>query len=83
MFPVGSLVELSTGEIAAVVSHNKVRRLQPRVLVLAGADKQALAAPFELNLLFDPKDANDRPVRIWRGLPARAYGIDPRDFFLA
>jgi len=82
LFPVGSLVELSTGEVAAVVSHNKVRRLQPRVLVLTDADKQTQAAPFELNLLYDPKDANERPVRILRGLPAHAYGIDPRDFFL-
>jgi HD-GYP domain-containing protein (c-di-GMP phosphodiesterase class II) len=83
LFPVGTLVELSTGEVAAVVSHNKVRRLQPRVLVLTDGDKEALTTPYELNLLFDPKDADGRPVRIWRGLPANAHGIDLRSFFLA
>ncbi|HEY4997526.1 MAG TPA: HD-GYP domain-containing protein, partial [Usitatibacter sp.] len=38
VFPVGSLIELSTGEVAIVVAHNKVRRLKPRVLVVTGPD---------------------------------------------
>ena len=29
IFPVGSMVELSTGEVAIVISHSKVRRLKP------------------------------------------------------
>src|SRR5258706_6850649 len=33
VFPVGSLIELSTGEIAFVVAHNNLRRLKPRVLI--------------------------------------------------
>ena len=83
LFPVGSLVELSTGEAAAVIGHNKVRRLQPRVLVLTDFNKQLLATPFELNLLYDPKDADERPVRIRRDLPMHAYGINPRNYFLS
>ena len=82
MFPVGTLVELTSGAVAAVVSHNKVRRLKPRVLVLTTADKEKLETPFELNLLLDPKDSAGAPLKIWRGLPANAYGINPRDFFL-
>ena len=39
VFPVGSLIELSTGEVAVVVEHSKVRRLKPRVLVITGPDK--------------------------------------------
>jgi HD-GYP domain-containing protein (c-di-GMP phosphodiesterase class II) len=81
-FPVGSLVELSSGEVAAVVSHNKVRRLKPRLLILTDVNKEPLGTPFELNLLLDPTDGNGDPLRIWRGLPARAYGVNPRDFFL-
>ena len=34
VFPVGSLVELSSGEVAVVIAHNRVRRLEPRMLVL-------------------------------------------------
>lgn len=83
LFPVGSLVELSSGEVAAVVSHNKVRRLKPRVLIVTDADKKALAAPAEINLLRDPKGADGAPLRIWRGLPAGAFGLNPRDYFLS
>ncbi|MEO8304269.1 MAG: HD domain-containing phosphohydrolase [Betaproteobacteria bacterium] len=82
LFPVGSLVELSTGEVAAVVSHNKVRRLKPRVLILADRNKKVLDSPSERNLLLDPTDADGAQVRILRGLSAGAYGVNPRDFFL-
>ena len=82
LFPVGSLVELSSGEVAAVVSHNKIRRLKPRVLVLTDANKSPLTAPHELNLLVDPDDNDDEPLRIWRGLPAGAHGVNSRDYFL-
>lgn len=82
VFPVGTLVELSTNEVAAVISHNKVRRLQPRVLVLTDADKQALATPRELDLLNEPEDPDAPRVRILRGLPAGAHNIDPRTYFL-
>lgn len=82
LFPVGSLVELSSGEVAAVVSHNKVRRLKPRVLVLTDPDKRRVEKPFERNLLVDSDDDDVEPLRIWRGLPAGAYGVDGRDYFL-
>jgi hypothetical protein len=39
LFPVGSLVELSSGEVAVVLAQNRLRRLEPRVQVLTGADK--------------------------------------------
>src|SRR6185312_917790 len=45
VFPVGSLIELSTGEVAVVVSHNKLRRLKPRVLVVTGPDKTPVSHP--------------------------------------
>ncbi len=82
IFPVGSLVELSSGQVAAVVSHNKVRRLKPRLLILTDGNKVQLDAPHELNLMLEHKDGNGEPLRIWRGLPAGAFGVNPRDFFL-
>src|SRR5262249_29796412 len=82
LFPVGSLVELSSGQVAAVVSHNKIRRLKPRVLILTDRNKQRLDTPVELNLLHDG-DADDGEPRVIRsGLPSGAYGIDRRDYFL-
>jgi HD-GYP domain-containing protein (c-di-GMP phosphodiesterase class II) len=82
VFPVGSLVELSTGEVAAVTGHNPIRRLEPRVLVLTQPDKQPLRAPFERDLLYRPTDAAGKPIYIVRGLPVGAYGVDPRKYYL-
>ena len=83
VFPVGSLIELSTGEVAVVVAHNKVRRLKPRVLVVTGPDKTPAQHPTMVDLLYDPKLGGDEPAYIKRGLPAGAYGLDLRDFYLA
>jgi HD-GYP domain-containing protein (c-di-GMP phosphodiesterase class II) len=83
VFPVGSLIELSSGEVAVVVEHSKVRRLKPRVLVVTGPDKTPSQHPTLLDLLYAPKVGTDEPVFIKRGLPAGAYGLDLRDFYLA
>jgi hypothetical protein len=83
VFPVGSLIELSSGEVAIVVAHNKVRRLKPRVLVVTGPDKTRSPHPAMLDLLYDNKSGGDEPVYIKRGLPAGAYGLDLKDFYLA
>lgn len=83
VFPVGSLIELNTGEVAIVVAHNKVRRLKPRVLVVTGPDKTPAGYPSLLDLLYDPKTSNDQPIFIRRGLAAGAFGLDLKDFYLA
>jgi HD-GYP domain-containing protein (c-di-GMP phosphodiesterase class II) len=83
VFPVGSLIELSTGEVAIVVAHNKVRRLKPRVLVVTGPDKTRSPHPAMLDLLYDTKSGGDEPVYIKRGLPAGAHDLDLKDFYLA
>ena len=83
VFPVGSLIELSTGEVAVVVSHNKLRRLKPRVLVVTGPDKTPVTHPAMVDLLYDPKVGGEEGVFIKRGLAAGAYGLDLRDYYLS
>jgi putative nucleotidyltransferase with HDIG domain len=82
VFPVGSLIELSTGEVAVVVEHSKVRRLKPRVLVVTNPDKTPAPYPTMVDLLYDPK-VGEEAVFIKRGLASGAYGLDLRDFYLA
>ncbi len=81
VFPVGSLVELSSGEVAIVVAHNRVRRLEPKVLVLTWPDKTPLARPIERDLLKQSRTASVR-LRIVRGLAAGAYGLKLRDYYM-
>jgi len=83
IFPVGSLVELSTGEVGVVLAHNRVRRLEPRVLLLTAADKSPLGTPVECDLLTRPKDREHRQIRIVRGLSAGAYGLKLREYYAA
>jgi HD-GYP domain-containing protein (c-di-GMP phosphodiesterase class II) len=83
VFPVGSLIELSSGEVAVVVEHSKVRRLRPRVLVVTGPDKTPAAYPTMVDLLYDPKMGGDEPAFIKRGLAPGAYGLNLADFYLA
>ena len=80
VFPVGSLVELSTGEVAVVVSHSKMKRLRPKVLLVAEADKTHCKHPIIRDLLYD---VSDSPAYIRRGLPSNAYGLDPSEYYLA
>jgi HD-GYP domain-containing protein (c-di-GMP phosphodiesterase class II) len=79
VFPVGSLVELSTGEVAVIVTHNKQKRLRPKVLVVTEIDKAPRKHPSVKDLLYD---VSDNPVYIRRGLAANAYGIDPAEYYL-
>ncbi|WP_083953788.1 HD-GYP domain-containing protein [Thauera butanivorans] len=83
LYPIGTLVELNSGEVAVVIQQNQVRRLQPRVIVILAPDKAVERFPRILDLLMQPETAAGEPYRILRALPPNAYGIDPNDFYLA
>lgn len=81
VYPTGSLVELSTGEVAVVMAQNQVRRLRPKVVILTRPNKQPLADFRQLDLMM-PGDRNDRPIDIVRSLAVGDYDIDAADLFL-
>lgn len=83
LYPAGSLVELNSGEIAVVISQNRVRRLLPRVLVLLSADKTPNRHPPTLDLLYAPLTPAGLPYTVVRALPAGAFGLDPAEFYLS
>lgn len=78
VFPVGSLVELNTGEVAVVVSQNRSRRLKPRVMLALDSNRQPFQKPVMLELIFDPPTPSGEPYRIVRGLQAGLYDYDPK-----
>ena len=77
IYPAGTLVELTSGEVAVVVSEYRSRRLRPRVLLLLDGDKQPLAEARMLDLLETTEDATGRPLEILTSLAPGAHGIDP------
>lgn len=83
IFPVGSLIQLTTGEIAIVLEHNKVRRLDPKVLLLTRSDKTLLEKPMMFDLLRQDLIDDEERISIMRGLPDGAYGLVCHDFYKA
>lgn len=74
-FPVGSIVELNSGEVGVVVSQNAEQRLQPRVMVVRDASGQPLNPQKLLNLAKQPKMSADEPYRIRRTLEYGHAGV--------
>jgi HD-GYP domain-containing protein (c-di-GMP phosphodiesterase class II) len=81
IFPVGTLVELNSREIGVVVSQNRVRRLQPTVMLLLAPDRTPYGFPGMVNLALGPM-AGDQPYRILRDLPPGSYDLDPTEFYI-
>jgi HD-GYP domain-containing protein (c-di-GMP phosphodiesterase class II) len=81
LYPIGTLVELNSGEVGVVYEQNRVRRLKPRVMVLLGPDKTRNPSPGILNLLNDPMVREGLPYRIVRVLPSGSFGLDPKEFY--
>jgi len=84
IYPIGSLVELNTGEVGVVIQQNQVRRLCPRVLIILDANKLTEPHPRSVDLLMEPLiPTGEEPYCIVAALPEDAYGISSADFYLA
>jgi len=82
VYPVGSVVELNTGEIAVVIAQNLVRRMQPRVMVVEDAEGNKVVPYKMLDLMKGPKVGPNETYRIERTLEYDYVKIDPRELFL-
>ena len=68
IFPLGSVVELNSGEVGIVITQNTERRLQPRVMVIKDAAGNALRPQKLLDLSREPKVSPDETYKIKRTL---------------
>ena len=76
IFPVGSLVELNTREVAIVMAHSQVRRLKPRLMLILDHNQQPYSSPIVLEMINDPHTPSGELYRIVRGLQAGAGSIE-------
>ncbi len=81
-FPVGSVVELNSGEVGVVITQNLVKRLQPRVMVVQDANGNPVHPHKILDLVKEPMATPDEPYRIRRTLDQTTVKLDSRELFL-
>jgi len=81
-FPVGSVVELNSGEVGIVIAQNLVRRLKPRVMVVLDAQGNPMRPHKILDLEKDPKVRPEEPYKIRRTMEQSKLQVDPRELFL-
>ncbi len=82
IYPTGTLVELSSGEIGVVIAVHSLKRLRPSVMVVLDRDKKPLRTFRNLDLSLVENDDDGNPLSVKGGLAAGAYNIDPKELFL-
>lgn len=77
VYPTGSLVEMSSGEVGMIMSQNRVQRLKPKVMMLLDENKKPYEVSKIVDLTIDTTDSTGLELTIISGLQPGAYGIDP------
>jgi HD-GYP domain-containing protein (c-di-GMP phosphodiesterase class II) len=81
IYPAGTLVELTSGEVGVVVAEYRTRRLRPKIMLLLDSNKKRLPTSRVVDLQEDVTPAG-APVRsIKTSLEPEAYGIDLTQVF--
>ena len=81
IFPIGSLVELSTGSIGVVITINRARRLKPKVALALTVSKTPYSARIVTDLM-EHTDGKGREIKISRVLPAGTHGVNPMNYLV-
>ncbi len=82
IYPAGTLVELTTGEVGVVVAEYRTRRLRPKVRVLLDSEKQPIPGVETIDLSAQMSTADGARLDIATSLQPDAYGIDMRTIAL-
>lgn len=70
IYPAGSLVELTSGQVGVVMSINNSKKLRPAVLLLLDENKNTYDQPRYVDLA-----RSDQGLGVKRGISAGAYGV--------
>jgi putative nucleotidyltransferase with HDIG domain len=80
IYPAGTLVELTSGEVGVVVAESRTRRLLPKVMLVLDSEKNELEQPQILDLLEAHKGECPGATGIARSLEPGAHGIDISEY---
>ncbi|MDD9895012.1 MAG: hypothetical protein OXU24_04390 [Gammaproteobacteria bacterium] len=62
MYPLGSVVELASGELGIILEQNECERLFPRIGIISDAQQQLLEKPFIIDLSAAKDDNASRTI---------------------
>jgi HD-GYP domain-containing protein (c-di-GMP phosphodiesterase class II) len=79
VFPVGTVVQLSTGEQAVVMKQHPEMGLKPQVKIFRGSDGKILDVPQECDLSKDTSLGHD--MSIAKVLDSTEYSLDLQEYF--
>jgi HD-GYP domain-containing protein (c-di-GMP phosphodiesterase class II) len=82
IYPVGTLVELTDGQVGVIVAQNREWRLKPRVMLLRDTDKRPLDEFNIIDLYQQAANDEEEPLHIKTVVAPGMYGIDPDEFYL-
>ena len=82
VYPTGSLIEMTTGEVGIVIGQNTMQRMRPKIMLLLDADKSHLIEYMTIDLTKQFEDSSGYPLNIHRGLDPGSYGLDPKEYYL-
>lgn len=77
VYPTGSLVEMSSGEVGMIMSQNRVQRFKPKIMMLLDENKKPYDVSKIVDLTIEVTDTSGVEFSIIGGLQPGAYDIDP------
>jgi putative nucleotidyltransferase with HDIG domain len=75
IYPAGTVVELSNGEVGVVLSEYRTRRLRPKIIQLLDSDKNPLHTVKVIDLFKVTHDEHGNSLEIIDALEPDAYGL--------
>ena len=78
LYPIGTLVELDSGEVGVVIQQSRTQRSRPRVLLLLDEQKEKIRA----YQVIDLREPHFKHRHVRKALPQDAYGLLAEDYYL-
>ncbi|VAW82692.1 HDIG domain protein [hydrothermal vent metagenome] len=82
IYPLGSVVELRTGQIGIVVSSRPDARLLPRIMLILDVHREPVEPPQMINLAMFKEKLDTDDFEIKRLVDGQRYNIDVRQYIL-
>lgn len=79
IYPIGSIVEMRSGEIGVVIALNRSRRLKPRVAIVLDPGYSTVDSPTVVDLA-EHRNQQGEALEIANVLEETAYDFDPTDY---